>query len=272
VTARRGKTRCGIAPEGTIPGTACASRLLLAGLLTPFLALAPAIPAQAVEYRLEVVSLWESALYRYAKTSELRDGASGPGLERLEVGLDEGAVPRGVTLGDRTLRWASESVSRAYGTVHVLAEIKPGGDGHSRWDEVRWEGKPGDRSVWFVAASGRGRPERLTRVVLKGNGPPRQFMPFIPTKGSLSAAVKYSLNFLSFHEERGTIWERYVSRSLDLREGLGAVVGENDNQTFPDHVYLIVDQGAQPTTYRAVLLWRESVYNIQAPAFTPIQR
>lgn len=265
MTARRGKTRCGIAPEGTIPGTACASRLLLAGLLTPFLALAPAIPAQAVEYRLEVVSLWESALYRYAKTSELRDGASGPGLERLEVGLDEGAVPRGVTLGDRTLRWASESVSRAYGTVHVLAEIKPGGDGHSRWDEVRWEGKPGDRSVWVVAASGRGRPERLYRIVLRGDGPPRQFMPYIPTSGVRSAAVKYPLSFLWAYEERGTVWERYVSRSIDLHEGLGAVVGENFNQSFADQVYLIVQQGAQPTTYKAVLLWREPAYNFEAP-------
>lgn len=247
-------------------------RLLIAGLLTGLLATVPAIPAGAVEYRLQVVNLWDTALYTYAKPSELRDGATGPGLERLVASLDEATIPSGGVLTDRTLRWGSESMARAYATVRVLAEIKAGGDGHPLWDEVRWEGKPGDRSVWFVAASGRGRPERLSRVVLKGNGPPRQFIPFIPTKGSLSAAVKYSLSFLSFYEERGTVWERYVSRGLDLREGLGALVGENDNQTFPDLVYLIVDQGAQPTTYKAVLLWRESVYNIQAPAFTPIQR
>ena len=240
-------------------------RLLIVALLGPLLAVAPTAPAHAVEYRLEVVNLWESALYAYAKTPELHDGASGPGLERLEVGLDEGAVPRGVTLGDRTLRWASESVARAYGTVRVLAEITPGGDGHPRWDEVRWEGKPGDRSVWVVAASGQGRPQRLYRMVLKGDGPPRQFMPYVPTSGSRSAAVKYPLNLLWSYEERGIVWDRYVSRSLDLHEGLGAVVGENFNQSFADQVYLIVQQGARPTTYKAVLLWRDPAYNFEAP-------
>lgn len=241
-------------------------RLLIGAVLTGLLVAAPAIPVRAVEYRLEVVNLWETALYAYATTAELRDGASGPGLERLEASLDEARMSPGVVLGDRTLRWASESVARAYGTTRVLAEIRAGGDAHPVWDEVRWEGKPGERSVWVVAASGRGRPERLYRTVLKGEGPARQFMPYIPTKGNRSAAVKYPLNFLWTYEERGTIWARYVAGSIDLREGLGAVVGENYNQSLPDQVYLIVEQGPQPTTYKAVLLWREPSYNQQAPS------
>lgn len=237
-------------------------RLLIAGLLAT---LVTASPARAVEYRLEVASLWENALYASARTAELYDGASGPGLDRLEASLDQGAIPRGVVLGDRTLRWASEQVAQAYGTVRVLAEIKPGGDGQPRWDEVRWEGKPGERSVWVVAPSGRGRPQQLYRVVLRGEGAPRQFIPYVPSNGYRSAAVKYPLSFLWWYEERGGIWDKYVSRTLDLHEGLGAVVGENSNQTFADQVYLIVQHGAQPTTYKAVLLWREYPYNFEAP-------
>jgi hypothetical protein len=237
--------------------------LVAAGLLTTLVA---AGPARAVEYKLEVVNLWETALAAYAKPGELRDGASGPGLDRLEVALDAGTMPGGVVLGDRTLRWASVTVSRAYGTERVLAEIRPGGAGEGRWDEVRWEGKAGERSVWVVAPSGLGRPQRLSRVVLKGDGPARQFMPYVPVGGSRNAAVKYPLNFLWFHEERGGLWDRYVARSLDLGEGLGAVVGENDNQSLPDHVYVIVQQAARPTTYRAVLFWADSVYNRQAPS------
>jgi hypothetical protein len=42
-------------------------------------------------------------------------------------------------------------------------------------------------------------------------------------------------------------------------------VGENPNQTFPDQAYLIVQQGAQPTTYKAVLLWRDPGYDLQLP-------
>src|SRR5229473_1775658 len=188
--------------------------LLIAGLLASLLG---PPPAHAVEYRLEVANLWETALYPFAKPAELRDGASGPGLERLEASLDQGAMPHAVFLRDRTLRWSSEAVAHAYGTVRVLAEIKAAGDG-TRWDEVRWEGKPGERSVWMVLPS-----------------------------------------------ERGLIWDRYVSKSLDLGDGLGAVVGENFNQAFPDTVYLIVQQGAEPTTYKAVLLWRDPAYNFEAP-------
>ena len=151
------------------------------------------------------------------------------------------------------------------GAVRVRAEIKPGGDGSQRWDEVRWEGQPGERSVWMVAPSGSGRPQQLYRVVLRGDGPARQFMPYVPVNGSRSAAVKYPLAFLWSYEERGLIWDRYVSRSLDLGEGLGAVVGENSNQSFPDQAYLIVQQGAQPATYKAVLLWRDPAYNFEAP-------
>jgi hypothetical protein len=235
--------------------------LLLAGLLA---IIVPATPARAVEYRLQVASLWESALYPFAKPPELRDGASGPGIEKLEASLDQGSMPHAIVLRDRTLRWASEAVAHAYGTVRVLAEIKPPGDGQ-RWDEVRWEGKPGERSVWMVLPSGSGRPQQLYRVLLKGEGPMRQFMPYVPTGGSRSAAVKYPLSFLWSYEERGLIWDRYVSRSIDLGEGLGAVVGENFNQSFPDQVYLIVQHAAQPTTYKAVLLWRDPAYNFEAP-------
>ena len=64
--------------------------LLIAGLLASFIA---PTSAHAVEYRLEVANLWETALYPFAKPAELRDGASGPGLEQLEASLDQGARP-----------------------------------------------------------------------------------------------------------------------------------------------------------------------------------
>jgi hypothetical protein len=243
--------------------------LLIAGLLASLL---EPTSAQAVEYRLEVANLWETALYPFARPAELRDGASGPGLQQLEASLDQGTMPHAVVLRDRTLRWSSEAVARAYGTVRVLAEVKAAGDG-TRWDEVRWEGKPGERSVWMVLPGGSGRPQRLYRTVLKGAGAPRQFIPYVPVNGSRSAVVKYPLNFLWSYEQRGLIWDRYVSKSLDLGDGLGAVVGENFNQAFPDTVYLIVQHAAEPTTYKAVLLWRDPAYNFESPGIpgTPIR-
>src|SRR5215813_5427298 len=169
-----------------------------AGLvLASLLALAVwAGPAGAVQYKLEVANLWDTALASYASAAELYDGASGAGLDRLDTSLDKGETPKAVSLQDRTLRWGGDSVVHAYGAVKVLAEIKPAGSEGRRWDEVSWEGRPGDRSVWVVAPSGRGRPQQMYRIVLKGDGPMRQFTPYVPTNGYKSPAVKYPLNFL----------------------------------------------------------------------------
>ena len=221
--------------------------------------------AQAVEYRLLVVNMWDSGFNAFVKPGELADGASGPGLEELMASLDRGDVPRGPLLTDRTFRWASETVARAYGAVRVLAEIKPGGDGGPRWDEVRWDGKPGDRSVWVVEPSGRGRPQQLSHVVLKATGPARHFLPYAPTNGQRMVAIRYPLEYLWFHEERGDLWEKHLSKSLDLSNGIAVIAGANSNSLFPDVARLLVNQAEEPTTYKAVLIWRQAPSDFEAP-------
>ena len=232
------------------------------GLLGLFLTVSQ---AQAVEYRLLVVNMWDSGFNAFAKPGELADGASGLGLEELMASVDRGDVPRGPLLSDRTFRWASETVARADGAVRVLAEIKPGGEGRPRWDEVRWDGKPGERSVWVVEPSGRGRPQQLYHVVLKAMGPAQHFIPYAPTNGHRLMTVRYPLDFLWFHEERGDLWEKYLSKSVDLSHGIAVVAGANSNPLFPDMARLLVNQGEQPTTYKAVLIWRQAPADFEAP-------
>ena len=69
-------------------------------------------------------------------------------------------------------------------------------------------------------------------------------------------AVTFPLNFIDFYADRGSIWSRYVSRVLDLGDGMGAVVGVNPNEVYADWVYLVVRHAAEPTTYRAVVFWK----------------
>ncbi|HEV8459014.1 MAG TPA: hypothetical protein VGR44_12040, partial [Methylomirabilota bacterium] len=158
------------------------------------------------------------------------------------------------------------NVARAYGAVSVRAEMTPGGEGPSAWDEVRWEGKPGERTVWLVAPGGRGRPQELYRVALKGAGPMQHFTPYAPPGGAAKIrAVKYGLNFLWFHEERGDAWTAHLSRTLDLGGGIGAVIGDNFNPSFPDQVYLIVDQPAHSMMFKAVLVWRDRQTELETP-------
>ena len=77
--------------------------------------------------------------------------------------------------------------------------------------------------------------------------------------------VRYPLEFLGFHDDRGDLWEKYLSRTLDLGNGIAVVVGSNSNSTFPDQAYLVINPAAQPTTYKAVLVWREPGSNLEAP-------
>ncbi len=228
-------------------------------------------PGGAVEYTLQVVSTWENGFTSFLRPGEAADGSSGPGLENLIESLDRGDVPRGSLLWDRTVRWAGEVVARAYGAARVRAEIMPGGSNHVLWDEVKWEGQPGDRTVWVIDASGRGRPQQIYHVVVKGTGPARHFIPYTPTNGLRLVAPRYPLEFLWFHEERGSLWTGYLSRTLDLGLGIGVVSGANSNPTFADQVRVVLSQADQPTTYKAVLVWREPYSNLEAPRMPKIQ-
>jgi len=232
------------------------------GLLT---LLAIARPAGAVEYRLQVVSIFQSTFASFLKAGELRDGATGPGLDRLEASLDRGDVAQGAVLFDRRVQPVAEGIARAYGGAPVLPTIKLAGGGSVVWDEVTWDGKPGERSVWLLSPILR-NPQELYNAALKGTGPLRRFQPYtVPTNGTRAAVVTFPLNFLWAQEERGTAWDRYLSRGLDLTGGIGAVVGVNHSTLFPDQVHLVVSQAETPTTYKAVLVWRQRNLDREAP-------
>ena len=244
-----------------------------AGLVALLALLANVSLATAVEYRLQVVNLWENGFVSLLKPGELADGASGAGLNSLEAALDRGDLPSGSALPDRRVQPVREAISRAYGAARVVPQrVTPGGENKVLWDEIRWEGTPGEHSVWLVKASSL-RPQEVNRVALKGAGPLRQYVPYTMPVGIIKIpAVQYQLDFLWFYEERGTIWERYISRSLDLSNDIGLVVGVNFNPSFPDYVYVIVRHTAQPTAYKAVISWRERASQLQAPQSPTIVR
>ena len=115
---------------------------LLAALV---LVLGLAAPVGAVEYRLQVASIHRDGFNHYL------DGPLGTGsgelvMERLGRDLDSGEVPGGAVLSDRPLRYGWEAVATSFRAVKVIAEIRPG-EGSRRWDEVVWQGNPGERSV-----------------------------------------------------------------------------------------------------------------------------
>ena len=225
--------------------------------------------AEAIEYRLKTVSIYEQGLYAFTSSRELHDDATGPGLERLRASLDSGQFPAGSLLYDRPLQLVGERGIQSFGAVAARAEIRRPGIGGQVWEEARWEGRPGERTVWLISA-GNTRVQELRRFVLKGTGPPRQFQPQIgPLDGKKLLAVSMPLNFVWAEQERGVLWTKWLSKSLELHEGLAALVSGNDDPLITDVVYLIVEQADQPTTYEAVLAWGRRTHtdrgNIEGP-------
>jgi hypothetical protein len=231
---------------------------LLLGLV---LGLGLVAPAAAEEYRLQVASLHRDAFMHYL------DGPLGTGsgelvMDRLGRDLDDGKVPSGALLGDRPLRYGWEAVATSFGAVKVIAEVKAA-EGSRRWDEVVWTGNPGDRSVWVIAPTTT-RTQEVIHVALQGlplNGGSaaalRYYVPYRVTGSpSPQTVVTYPLGFLRFYEDRGPVlWDRYLSRSVGLGQGIAVVVGENSNPTFADWVYIVVQHPPRPATFKAVVGW-----------------
>jgi hypothetical protein len=224
-------------------------------------------PAHAVEYRLLVASVFDTSLTFFVSTNELTYGASGPGLQRLETALSTGGIDWGSMPAGRPLTGVPDSIARAWSGVGIRADILRGGVDAGRWDEVRWEGKPGERSIWLIKATGSNRPQSVQRVTLEsGTRPARLYPPYVFTGGSGRLAVmQIPQSLIAFSEARGNLWDKWVGRGLDLGQGIGAVVGLSPNALNPDLVYLVVQQGDQPTSYRAVISWADPDIDREAP-------
>lgn len=129
---------------------------------------------------------------------------------------------------------------------------------------MRWEGRPGERSIWIVKPNGRESPQAVSHVVLKGTTPPTLYRPYTVAPGaSRVPVIQLGIPLIAFQESRGDVWDKYVAKSLDLGHGIGVVVGVNSNAVLADLAYIIVEQGPTPTTFEVVITWSNS--NAQAP-------
>jgi hypothetical protein len=214
-----------------------------------------AVPDGLVEYRLRLVSLRHDAFASYLSTAELANGASGPGLMRLAAAADSGALERGVVLYDRHLDPAPEALARAFGATPVDARVRLGGGGRDVWDEARWRGRPGERTVWVVVPRMR-RAQEVRRVGLSDVTALAQYQPATPglLGRARQASVSVPLAYLRRAEERGAAGA-YVDRELDGSRGIGALVAVNDDAVYPDRVYLVVTHAVRTATYEALLAW-----------------
>ena len=212
--------------------------------------------ASAEEYRLQVANLYRDSFAHFID-GPIRTGSGELAMPNLERALDSGDISPGALLTDRVFRYGWDEILRGFGAVKVRASVSPG-EGRRRWDEAVWEGKPGERSVFVIAASATNHQE-VFQVALNSKAEGSTLRYYVPYKVTgnpqLSPQVAYALVFLRFHADRGDLWNRYLSRSVSLADGLAAVIGINDNPSFADWVYFVVEHPAKPTTFKAVIGW-----------------
>lgn len=228
----------------------------LLGLVALAAGLVPS-PAWAIEYRLQVANLYREAFSHYLD-GPIETGSGELVMSRMEKALDDGTIARGALLSDRTFRYGWDALAESFEAVKTITEVNPL-ENPRRWDEAVWDGKPGERSVWVIAPSSR-HFEEVDQVAVKDAGPGAALRYYVPYRVALigrpQTVIGYPLSFLRFYEGRGDLWRRYLSKAVDLGKGIAVVVGINDNSTFPDWVYVVVDQPPSPTTFKVVIGWQ----------------
>jgi hypothetical protein len=223
------------------------------GLL--LLAPPPAGSVQSVEYTLQIASLLEDAFVHFMPRLSMTDEGRMDGMERA---LDSGTVDSGAFLYDRELSPVDSRLARSLGA----SPVAPTGQivhGRGGWQSVRWQGTPGDRAVWAVESVSTHR-QRVTHLALSANGNGLEYVR--PYRATLSPspmrAVTYRLPVLRSGTAENPVWERFLSRSVDLRGGVAAVVGEN-SVNAGDWIFLLVDQPSEPTTFKVVAGWGRGI-------------
>ena len=218
-----------------------------------WLVFAAPIRAQAVEYGLRVANLMNDG-FAYFIRGSIGRGEGELSLPRLDRALDAGEVSRGALLYDRDIYPAGEGVARSFGAVAVRPTVYSSSEERGLWKSLRWEGQPGQRVVWVIRPAGMFW-RRVAHLALGGTSPElRYYIPYgVTLSPTPSRAVGYSLTFLRSGEDGAPLWERFLSRAADPREGLAGVVGVNS--LGGDWVYLIVEQPSEPTTFRTAIGW-----------------
>mgnify|MGYP001618379725 CR=1 FL=1 len=206
---------------------------------------------------------------------ELPAGLSPAQSQSISVGIGNVTASGTVDSKGRVSGLDNASVKKVQVKWPRLDKANPvtkGGEKKQLWDEVRWEGRPGEQSVWVVVPSSR-RPGELYRTELKGVGPIRHFLPYTVTnRGAKYPVARFPLNYLFAHEDEADFWTRRLAPVLELGDGIGVIVAANDGVFKADEAYVIVTHTAEPATFKAVLGWRDRKNDRESPSLDPMLR
>jgi hypothetical protein len=213
-----------------------------------------ALPAWAVEYRLQVTNLDFLNFSTYLEKATPWWRQNEP-MERLEMRLDARQFPPAAIIPGREVHLLEDP---AYGgTVPARVSLLPA-TGRQAWTTVVWDGNPGDtmafvvtsemaawQEVWAVAANPGGTLRRLSIGGPSIVGHPWQQVPEV------------SQSYLANAVDRGT-FTQWVARNATAIDGMSVVVGQGHNTFYdPDRVYMLLTPPPEPRTFKVVIGWQD---------------
>jgi hypothetical protein len=213
-----------------------------------------ALPAWAVEYRLEVTNIDRLTF----SANFDKGGASSRGQETmqgLEARLDNMDFSTAAVLPGRELQLLEDP---AYGgTVPGRASFLPA-TGKQSWTTVVWDGTPGER-VAFVVKSDMVAWQEVYYIAANANGVLRRLTIGGPGLfgGQTREVPDVSKNFLATAADQ-RIFASWLQQNAKSVGGMSFVIGRR-NEVFhsADRVYMLITQPSEPHTFKVVIGWRD---------------
>jgi hypothetical protein len=225
------------------------SRTLVGGIFA--LLWLTALPAWAVEYRLQVANIDDETFASYEGKAPSFWSMKEP-MGRLEARLDDNQFSRAAILPGHRVELVQDP---AYGGITPTKVARLPATRHQDWTTYVFDANPGDTVVFVVRADMVAWEDAedvasdvkctFRRLSIGGPG-------FF---GSSREVPQVSQDFLANAAERGTFpqWVAQHAKSLD---GMSFVVGQGENtQAYPDRVYIVLKLPPEPHTFQAVIGW-----------------
>ncbi|HXH09986.1 MAG TPA: hypothetical protein VNP04_09540 [Alphaproteobacteria bacterium] len=206
-----------------------------------------ALPAWAVEYRLQIANL------EYLTLSSYDNGSGNVG--RLETRLDTMEFPAGAVIPGREVQLLEDP---AYGgNVPDRLSILPT-TREQAWTTLIWQGNPGD-TVVFVVKSDMAAWQRVRMLAANPEGTLRRLTLGGP---SLFGGLSYEVPEVSYDFLANTVDQRgfpqWVAHNARTLNGMALVIGQGRNVFYnPDRVYIVLRTPPEPHVFKVVIGWRD---------------
>ncbi len=213
-----------------------------------------ALPAWAVEYRLQVTNLEYLTLSSYVELTSPIWRGEGP-MVRLEERLDRMEFPARAVIPGRELHLLEDPAygGRPPARLAVLPATR-----NQAWTMLVWEGNPGD-TVAFVVKSEMVAWQEVRAVATNAEGMLRRLS--IGGPGMFGRqwqqVPEVAYDFIANAVDQGTFTD-WLQRNAKAINGVSLLVGRGRSAFYnPDRVYMVIKLPPEPRTYKLAIGWRD---------------